>query len=111
MKKITAALALLLISSTVFAQSQLYIGQKITIEGRFGGLEGCSTWIVGSEVRSDVESNQEVQLCGKTSETTKYTNGATAEALTDGGTYYISGTVSGEYQDDLLISEIAKMNE
>jgi hypothetical protein len=107
MKNMITIFTLLLVSATGFAQTQLSVGQKMTIQGQFGEAEGCLTLIVGS----DVDSNQKVELCGVTSENTQFTNGATESALTDAGFYYISGTVSGQYADQFQVDEIAKIGE
>ncbi|MGZ3771768.1 MAG: hypothetical protein ACXWRG_18980 [Bdellovibrio sp.] len=108
---------------TIFATLTMVISltaqaHNILIEGTFGSAEGCDLAIKG--VLSDVSGgslprllniNHEITVCSENAENAKFTNGATKKALSDGGVYWISGTLTGTYFDQIKIEEVARIGE
>ncbi len=108
MKLGLAIVGLALLGSSAFAHS------AITVQGQIHNDESCDS--LSAVTGTNVDSGALVSACAEGLEKANFTNGATASALSDRGTYYIVGTIRtvtemGVKGQIMTVQEIAKMNE
>jgi hypothetical protein len=100
-------LALVTFVMAVFSQSSnAFADQYVEIQGTFSNLPGCAPALSVSGV--NLKTHEQLELCTTYEGASKarFTDGASADALTDGKVYLIKGDIVGK-GEVLAIKEIA----